>query len=207
MGQLAAIHALPTGALTGAGGPCSGDVDGRLASHLADFDQALARLSVQRPVVLSYVRVWLEQHVHDHEGRVALVHGDFRLGNLVWNEQTIVGVLDWETARIGNPLFDVAWACMGATDDDEKVMGLASRRDFVAAYATSVGGEIRDAELTFWQVAAAWVRGCTEARLLDLSMKSHAPSEREARDLSWEFGSYRTEQELLHLIETYQAER
>ena len=74
-------------------------------------------------------------------------------------------------------------------------------------YAEASGRAIDPADLVFWQVVAAWVRGCTEARLLDISVMSHAPSARDARDLSWEFGSARTEEELFLLIDSYERSR
>jgi aminoglycoside phosphotransferase (APT) family kinase protein len=41
--------------------------------------------------------------------RLALLHGDYRLPNLMWKDGKLVGVLDWELARVGDPLSDVAF--------------------------------------------------------------------------------------------------
>jgi aminoglycoside phosphotransferase (APT) family kinase protein len=41
--------------------------------------------------------------------RVALLHGDYRLPNLMWKDGAISGVLDWELARVGDPLSDLAF--------------------------------------------------------------------------------------------------
>ncbi len=40
-------------------------------------------------------------------GRETLVHGDFWPGNLIWRDDELVGVVDWEEAHVGDPLCDV----------------------------------------------------------------------------------------------------
>ena len=46
------------------------------------------------------------------EGEKVFLHGDFWLGNLLWKDSLIVGVLDWEYAATGDPLSDLAVACL-----------------------------------------------------------------------------------------------
>ena len=46
------------------------------------------------------------------EGEKVFLHGDFWLGNLLWKDSLIVGILDWEYAAIGDPLSDLATACL-----------------------------------------------------------------------------------------------
>lgn len=41
--------------------------------------------------------------------RISLLHGDYRLPNLKWSGRKISGVLDWELARVGDPLSDLAF--------------------------------------------------------------------------------------------------
>lgn len=66
--------------------------------------------------------------------RTCLVHGDYKLGNLVVDpDGDLVGVLDWELAAIGDPLVDLGWliASWGPADDD---------RQWVKDPATVAGG-------------------------------------------------------------------
>jgi aminoglycoside phosphotransferase (APT) family kinase protein len=56
---------------------------------------------------------WLPAHVPPQES-TTLVHGDFRLDNLVFHpsEPRIVAVLDWELSTLGDPLVDFAYHCL-----------------------------------------------------------------------------------------------
>jgi aminoglycoside phosphotransferase (APT) family kinase protein len=202
--MLARVHQAPWRNLVGVE---LAENDDGLDALLEQFGRALGELRVVNSVVLDFVRVWLQRHARERTVQQSIVHGDFRLGNLVWRGEEIVGILDWETANVGDPYFDIAWMCMGATTGAHSIMGLVTRDEFVRLYAEASGREIDPADLTFWQVVAAWVRGCTEARLLDISVMSHAPPARDARDLSWEFGSARTEEELFLLIDSYERSR
>ncbi|MBM3140206.1 MAG: phosphotransferase family protein [Chloroflexi bacterium] len=55
----------------------------------------------------------LRRHPPPPAQRVAVVHGDFRTGNVLYDEAGAVrGVLDWEMCHLGDPLEDLAWTCM-----------------------------------------------------------------------------------------------
>lgn len=57
---------------------------------------------------------WLEQHQPSDDGCVALVHGDYRLDNMVFHHERpeIIAILDWELSTLGHPLADLAYQCM-----------------------------------------------------------------------------------------------
>jgi aminoglycoside phosphotransferase (APT) family kinase protein len=50
----------------------------------------------------------LDEHAPPAQ-RLALLHGDYRLPNMMWKDDVISGVLDWELARVGDPLSDLAF--------------------------------------------------------------------------------------------------
>jgi hypothetical protein len=54
---------------------------------------------------------WLLDNAPARRADWVLVHGDYRVGNLVWRAGRIVAVLDWEGAGIGDPLEDLGYAC------------------------------------------------------------------------------------------------
>jgi aminoglycoside phosphotransferase (APT) family kinase protein len=93
---------------------------------------------------------WLEANLPVAD-EAAIVHGDYRLGNLVYHptEPRVVAVLDWELATIGHPIADLAYGCMdyylprasgrGFADTDFTAMGIPAERDRVAAYCRQTG--------------------------------------------------------------------
>ena len=76
---------------------------------------------------------WLPQHLPP-EGAPAIVHGDYRMDNLVFHktEPRVIGVLDWELSTIGDPLADFAYHCLTWRVTPELFRGLAGV-DFAAA--------------------------------------------------------------------------
>jgi aminoglycoside phosphotransferase (APT) family kinase protein len=82
-----------------------------------------------------------------------LLHGDFRLGNLIVGPEGLRAVLDWELTHLGNPAEDLGWLCVkawrfGATPP---VAGLGSREELLAAYRAAGGADIGVDELRWWE--------------------------------------------------------
>lgn len=58
---------------------------------------------------------WLEKNLPDDQSSLHLIHGDFRLDNLILHpsKEKVIAVLDWELSTLGNPIADLAYFCMG----------------------------------------------------------------------------------------------
>lgn len=58
--------------------------------------------------------VWLEAHQPEDDGRIALVHGDYRLDNMIFDKRSarVMALLDWELSTLGHPFSDLAYQCM-----------------------------------------------------------------------------------------------
>jgi aminoglycoside phosphotransferase (APT) family kinase protein len=82
-----------------------------------------------------------------------VVHGDFRLGNLVVDPSGLVGVLDWELAHIGDPAEDLGWMCVRSWrfGGEQPVAGVGSRAELLSAYAAAGGEPIDEARLWWWE--------------------------------------------------------
>jgi len=93
---------------------------------------------------------WLEANRPAPSGR-AVVHGDFRNGNLIVGPEGLRAVLDWELAHLGDPLEDLGWLCVRAWrfGGDGPVGGFGEREDLFAAYEAA-GGRPVDPEVARW---------------------------------------------------------
>lgn len=83
-----------------------------------------------------------------------LLHGDFRLGNVIVGPDGLRAVLDWELTRIGNPAEDLGWLCVKAWrfGAAAPVAGLGSREELLAAYKAAGGADISLSELRWWEI-------------------------------------------------------
>ena len=98
---------------------------------------------------------WLEKNIPEEDGKVSLVHGDYRMDNLMFAKDSsdIIAVLDWELSTLGHPYADLAYQCMqlrlpdnvgkatGLGDVDRTVLGIPSEEEYVAEYCKLVGIE------------------------------------------------------------------
>jgi aminoglycoside phosphotransferase (APT) family kinase protein len=82
-----------------------------------------------------------------------LVHGDFRLGNLIVGPEGLRAVLDWELTHAGNPAEDLGWLCVKAWRFGAPlpVAGVGTREELLAAYQEAGGTDISLDELCWWE--------------------------------------------------------
>ena len=112
------------------------------------------RASELRPIpAMEDLMTWLDANQPPDDGRVALVHGDYRLDNMVFHadEPRLIAVLDWELSTLGHPLADLAYQCMqlrmpssgaatpGLQGADRKALGIPSEAEYVARYCQRTG--------------------------------------------------------------------
>jgi aminoglycoside phosphotransferase (APT) family kinase protein len=120
---------------------------------------------------------WLAPRVPAPAAR-RLVHGDFRIGNVIFGPEGLRAVLDWELTRIGDPMEDLGWLCVrawrfGAT---APVGGLCARERLFEAYERAGGVRVDAAAVRWWEVLGnfKWATICImQARsVLDGAVKS-----------------------------------
>jgi aminoglycoside phosphotransferase len=82
-----------------------------------------------------------------------VVHGDFRLGNLMIDGDGLVGALDWELAHLGDPAEDLGWLCVRSWrfGGPLPVAGLGTRQALLSSYAAAGGAAIDEATLRWWE--------------------------------------------------------
>jgi hypothetical protein len=96
---------------------------------------------------------WLERH---RPGRSAttIVHGDFRLGNVIVAEDGLRAVLDWELVHLGDPLEDLAWLCVKAWrfGAGPAAAGVGTVDELLSAYEAAGGGPVDRGAFRWWLV-------------------------------------------------------
>jgi len=122
--------------------------------EIAEWRQRLDELG-DTTATFEWAFRWLEAN-RPQPGRRALVHGDFRMGNLIVDGSTLSAVLDWEAVHIGEVYEDLAWFCVRAwrfgAPADLTAGGLGSLEDFVTAYERADGTPVDRDALRWWQV-------------------------------------------------------
>ena len=159
--QLAKIHALSFEGLDRLPRPGPGQSPAQQA--LARTAEQLRALGEPHPV-LELVLRWLGQHAPDCP-RLVLVHGDFRIGNLMVGPEGLVGVFDWEFGHVGDPAEDLAWPCVKSWrfgHDELKLGGVGHPETFFAAYEQASGVTVDRQAVRFWELVGnlRWAVGC-----------------------------------------------
>ncbi len=108
------------------------------------------------PVLELAVR-WLRERVPERSRRT-LVHGDYRVGNVLFDEDGVRSVLDWELAKVGDPVEDLGWLCTKAWrfGSPHAVGGVGSREELLSAYAYAGGDEVDPEHLRFWEAVGSY---------------------------------------------------
>ncbi len=96
---------------------------------------------------------WLREHRPPSHGPV-LVHGDFRLGNLMVGPDGLRAVLDWELVHRGDPLEDLGWCCAKVWRFGSRLpaAGTGTRAELLDGYAAVAGWRPTAAELHWWEL-------------------------------------------------------
>ena len=96
---------------------------------------------------------WLDEHVPP-SCPPTLVHGDFRLGNVMVGPDGLRAVLDWELAHIGDPMEDLGWLCVKAWrfGSPHPVAGLGSYEQLITAYEEASGTVVDPDVVRWWEV-------------------------------------------------------
>ena len=107
---------------------------------------------------------WLREHRPPPREPV-VVHGDFRIGNLVVGERGLVGVLDWEFAHLDEPVRDLAFALVRAWRfgvPEKRLGGIGPMEPYLERYNELTGLDVEPFELDYWELAGnvGWAIGC-----------------------------------------------
>jgi aminoglycoside phosphotransferase (APT) family kinase protein len=115
---------------------------------------------------------WLERNRPEPEGDV-VVHGDFRLGNLIIGEDGVRAVLDWELVHRGDPFEDLGYLCVRAWrfGAEHPVGGFGTYDDLFRGYERVSGCPVDPARVRWWEVFGTvwWGGACMQQAARHLS--------------------------------------
>ena len=157
---------------------------------------------------------WLPAHMPASaldDSQVCVVHGDFRLDNLVFarDEARIVAVLDWELSTLGHPLADFSYHCMawhippgtfrGIGGLDVRALGIPTEREYVERYCARTGRDNPQALMADWNFYLAYnlfrlasiTQGIARRVVDGIASSAHAratgASTRPLAEMAWRF--------------------
>jgi aminoglycoside phosphotransferase (APT) family kinase protein len=115
-----------------------------------------------QPIARAALR-WLKRNPPNPAQKIAVVHGDYRSGNFLYDAATgdIRAILDWEMAHLGDPLEDLAWALdpLWAHHDPGRPAGTLARADAIALWEETSGLKADPGALSWWETFAS-LKGC-----------------------------------------------
>ena len=146
---LARIHRLDPAAVPGL--PADDQVD--------TYTQLLDGFGQPHPT-FELVRNWLLAHRPDTSGD-RIVHGDFRLGNVIVGPTGLQAVIDWELAHVGDPMEDLGWLCVKAWrfGGPRPVAGMGDYAQLFEAYEAAGGAPVDPDAVRWWEVLGTWKWG------------------------------------------------
>ena len=185
------------------------------------FDRQIGRwskqylASVTQPIAeMDQLIAWLPAHIPPgarDDSKVAIVHGDFRLDNLMFDAEQprVIAVLDWELSTLGHPLADFSYHCMawhiphgsfrGIGGLDHAALGIPAEQDYIRRYCERTGLTTPEALKADWDFYMAYNLFRIAAILQGIAKRveagtassaqaaSSGASARPLAELAWEF--------------------
>ena len=151
---LARIHAIDAGQPELAFLPRAASDETPAAAELARYEEIYRAIAPDPHPAIELALRWLAPR-RPAASRVAVVHGDYRIGNVIFGPEGLRAVLDWELAHVGDPLEDLGWLCVRAWRfgaDERPVGGLCQREELFGAYERACGAKIDRAAVAWWEV-------------------------------------------------------
>ena len=147
---LATIHRVELGELSGA---LPAPIEGKspAETELQRMEGTFRSIAPEPHPAFELALRWLKRRLPP-PAEPTLVHGDYRLGNLIVGPEGVRSVLDWELAHVGDPMEDLAWPCVRSWrfgNDALPVAGVGQREELFRAYEAA-GGRVVDAAAVHW---------------------------------------------------------
>jgi aminoglycoside phosphotransferase (APT) family kinase protein len=190
--ELAKIHAIPFAQVPFL-------EEARLERMIEELDE----VGEPRPAI--ELGLWWLRENPPPPREVVVVHGDYRIGNLVVGEEGLRGVLDWEFAHLDDPVRDLAFGLVRAWRfgvPEKRLGGVGDVEPYLERYNERTGFDVTPAELFYWELAGnvGWAIGCLT------QMQRHLSGQDRSVELAvlGRLGA-EVEYEIVHLLEKVAA--
>ncbi len=117
------------------------------AQQLSYWEALFLKHRMEPHPVMVAAFTWLKEH-QPVARRISIVHGDFRFGNFLYEEERIKAMLDWEMVHLGDPVEDIAWAYRSLWGPQAVV----SLDEFVGRYTELSGLQVDPDTLRFYRL-------------------------------------------------------
>jgi aminoglycoside phosphotransferase (APT) family kinase protein len=137
-------------------GPGAGD--DALAWHRQATEEMYRHDLLNPHPAIEWAFRWLDRRISalPRPGRPpCVVHGDFRIGNMLYDERGLTGILDWEGVHLGEPEEDLAWLCTRVWRfgrNDLEAGGIATREEWLRAYEEASSRPVDRERVAAWEV-------------------------------------------------------
>jgi aminoglycoside phosphotransferase (APT) family kinase protein len=138
---------------------------------------AVRELAPQPHPALELAARWLERRLPQSDRRT-LVHGDYRVGNVMFDARGVVAILDWELAHVGDPVEDLGWLCTKAWrfGSDRPAGGIGTREALLEAYEKGGGQRVSLDHLLFWEALGSFKVALVFIRQAHVHLSGAMPS-------------------------------
>jgi aminoglycoside phosphotransferase (APT) family kinase protein len=151
---LAKIHAIALDAPGIEALPSPPEGESAVEHELNRYEQTFRGIAPEPHPAFELAFRWLRAHLPPAGERRTLVHGDFRMGNVLFDSDGAQLILDWELAHAGDPMEDLGWVCVRSWrfGGDKPVGGVGERDEFFGAYEAAGGGGVDAERVRFWEI-------------------------------------------------------
>jgi aminoglycoside phosphotransferase (APT) family kinase protein len=201
---IAALHALDPAAI---GLADFGRQGGYFGRQIARWTAQYRATETNRIEAMEQLIAWLPAALPAGLDETRLVHGDFRIDNLIFHpvEPRVLAVIDWELSTLGHPLADLAYHLMswrlapaefrGLAGENLSALGIPDESQYLAAYvARSAGAPVDAAHWAFAIVYNLFRVACIRQGIFTRALAGNASSEhareagsraRDMAELAW----------------------
>jgi aminoglycoside phosphotransferase (APT) family kinase protein len=119
------------------------------------WEKAIDKNKLEPQPILTEALLWLKSNKPKAE-RISLVHGDYKQDNILFENEKVIAILDWEMSHLGDPMEDLGWSCMGFyRQGTELVGGLLEREKLYRCYEGHSGIKVDEGRVFFYEVLAS----------------------------------------------------